>query len=243
MPKRSVPEGLARLAGRHNLDSSQLEVLSALAHHLAVDEHAPTAIRDPLEVLDAHLADSLSALEIDAVSRAQAIADIGAGAGMPGLALAAALPHSRVRLIESQGRKCDYMAELIAALALPNADPVCARVEEWAGGRESHDLVVARAVGAQPLVLEYAAPLLSVGGTIVDWRGRRGGADEAAALRAAAELGLERSEIRKVVPFEGARDRHLHVFIKCGPTPARFPRRVGVARKRPLGAPRAPDSR
>ena len=237
MHARPVAEGVARLAERHGLDSTQAALLSQLADHLALDERAPTAIRDPLAVLNAHLADSLSALEVDAVSQARTIADIGAGAGMPGLALAVGLPRSAVHLVESNRRKCDYMAELISTLGLPNADPVCGRAEEWRDGRDAHDLVVARALGPQALVLEYAAPLLAAGGTVVDWRGRRVEADEAAALGAAEELGLAREEVRKVVPFEGARDRHLHIFNKVGPTPDRFPRRVGMAQKRPLGAP------
>ena len=243
MAQRSVADGLAVLAERYDLDVAQAGLLRDLAAHLAADEHAPTAIRDPLEVLDAHLADSLSALDVDAVARALVIADIGAGAGMPGLALAIGLPRSSVRLIESQRRKCDYMAVLISALELSNAEPICARAEEWADGREAHDLVVARAVGPQPLVLEYAAPLLALDGVLVDWRGRRAADEEDAALGAAEELGLERREIRKVVPFAGARDRHLHVFIKVAPTPARFPRRVGAASKRPLGTRRPADSR
>jgi 16S rRNA (guanine527-N7)-methyltransferase len=85
------------------------------------------------------------------------------------------------------------------------------------------------------VVLEYAAPLLKLGGTLVDWRGKRVPGEEDAADRAAAVLGLRRTALRKVVPFEGARDHHLHVFAKAVQTPARFPRRAGVARKRPLG--------
>jgi 16S rRNA (guanine527-N7)-methyltransferase len=96
-------------------------------------------------------------------------------------------------------------------------------------------VVVARALGSQPLVLEYAAPLLRVGGSLVDWRGRRDPREEARALAAAGELGMERAEVRRVTPFAGVRDRHLHVFVKTAPTPPRFPRRPGAARKRPLG--------
>jgi 16S rRNA (guanine527-N7)-methyltransferase len=69
----------------------------------------------------------------------------------------------------------------------------------------------------------------------VDWRGARSAGEEAASSRAAAELGLELREIRFVEPFSGARDHHLHVFEKVRPTPDRFPRRAGAARKRPLG--------
>ena len=96
-------------------------------------------------------------------------------------------------------------------------------------------MVTARALAPQPVVLEYAAPLLRADGVLIDWRGQRAEAEERAALRAAAELGLERAEVRRVHPFAAALERHLHVFVKTTETPARFPRRVGVARKRPLG--------
>jgi 16S rRNA (guanine527-N7)-methyltransferase len=85
------------------------------------------------------------------------------------------------------------------------------------------------------VVLEYAAPLLRRNGTLVDWRGRRDAAQELQAARAADELGLALVGIERVRPFEDARDRHLHLYTKAGETPARFPRRAGMARKRPLG--------
>jgi 16S rRNA (guanine527-N7)-methyltransferase len=85
------------------------------------------------------------------------------------------------------------------------------------------------------VVLEYAAPLLQDGGRLIDWRGARSAEEEARAASAAEILGLRRVEIRRVQPFDSARDRHLHVFEKIAPTPVDFPRRAGVARKRPLG--------
>src|SRR5260370_1001444 len=83
---------------------------------------------------------------------------------------------------------------------------------EAEGRRCGNDVVVARALAPQTVVLEYAAPLLRLGGSLVDWRGRRARPEEDAAARAAAELGLRRVEIRRVQPFAGARDHHLHVF-------------------------------
>ncbi len=113
----------------------------------------------------------------------------------------------------------------------------CARAQR--SGRQGwadSDVAVARAMAAQSVVLEYAAPLLRLGGSLVDWRGRRIVPAERAAEKAADELGLNRIEVRRVEPFAGARDHHLHLFEKVTDTPARFPRRPGVARKRPLGA-------
>ena len=85
------------------------------------------------------------------------------------------------------------------------------------------------------MLCEYAAPLLREGGALVAWKGARDAEEEAAGARAAAELGLESREVLAVEPFPGAHSRHLHVVVKVAPTPARFPRRAGVAAKRPLG--------
>jgi 16S rRNA (guanine527-N7)-methyltransferase len=220
------------------LDAASREQVRAALAALADDEHAPTTVRRPEEAYRAHVMDSLVALELDAVRTASSIADLGSGAGFPGVALAIALPHAEVTLIESQRRKCEFLERLCAAGAVRNARVCCTRAEEWPGGGERNDVVTARALASQAVVLEYAAPLLRAGGTLVDWRGRREHDAEQRADRAGALLGMARVEVRSVWPFEGAIDRHLHVFAKVAPTPARFPRRAGVARKRPLGTER-----
>lgn len=216
------------------LNSHQNAQLAALVDLLAEDDHAPTGVREVTRVRDAHIADSLAGLELPALRRASRIADLGSGAGFPGLAIAVALPEARVALVESQRRRCEFLERVIAAVGISNAAVVCARAEEWLEGLSSCDAVLARALAAQAVVLEYAAPLLALGGVLVDWRGRRDAEAEAAGLRAAELLGLRRSEVRHVHPFEGALERHLHVFEKFAQTPERFPRRAGMARKRPL---------
>ena len=226
---------LQGLGDRWGLGGGQLRQLSLILSELESDEHAPTAVRAAEQAADTHLADSLVALELEAVSTAGSIADLGAGAGFPGAPLAVALPGSKVRLIESQRRECEFLERLCAHSEIENAHVVRARAEEWREGLSANDVVVARALAAQPVVLEYAAPLLQLGGTLVDWRGRRVPAEEEAALRAAETLGLRCLEIRKVEPFPGATDRHLHLFSKVRDTPERFPRRPGMARKRPIG--------
>ena len=197
---------------------------------------------EPAEALDAHVADSLSGLAVSDLSRARRIADVGAGAGFPGLALAIALPGARVDLIEAAGRKTAVIGRLAQAAELPNARAIAARAEDWArtpaalgGGGSAYDAVVARAVAALPVLVEYAAPLLREGGVLVAWKGARSEEEEAGGAAAAAAIGLAPGEVMRVEPFEGARDRHLHVFRKIAPTPERFPRRAGMAVKRPLG--------
>jgi 16S rRNA (guanine527-N7)-methyltransferase len=224
----------AALDGRE-LDAAKLAQFATVLEVLKRDEHAPTTVRTSREAAERHLADSLVGLDFNYLSGARVIADLGAGAGFPGLALAIALPDARISLVESQRRKCEFLARIRSEAGVENASVVCARVEQWDEGAGANDAVVARALAAQPVVLEYAAPLLRVGGALVDWRGRRDVEEERAAISAADELGLELREIRAVQPFAAATDRHVHVFVKVDPTPPRFPRRPGIARKRPLG--------
>ena len=208
-----------------------------LVERVAGDPEAPTTVTDRAGILRDHLADSLVALELPEVRAATAIADLGAGAGFPGLPLAIALPDATVSLVESNGRKCAFIAAAIEAGSVANAAAVHARAESWPQGLGSCDLVTARALAPLAVVAEYAAPLLAMGGWLVAWRGRRDPDDEAAGARAAAELGLDPGAVTRVEPYPGALHRHLHLMHKVAPTPDRFPRRPGMARKRPLGGP------
>jgi 16S rRNA (guanine527-N7)-methyltransferase len=231
--ERLLPE----LAGLPiELSTQQRGQLDCVLARLEADEHAPTAVRERAAATLVHLADSLAAAGLEALQSAQMIADLGSGAGFPGIALAVALPAAEVSLIEAQRRKCEFLTSLSAEARIGNATVVCTRVEDWREGLERHDAVLARALAPQPVVLEYAAPLLRIGGALVDWRGKRAPEEEEAAQRAAAMLGMWRSEVRRTAPFEGATDHHLHVFVKREHTPERFPRRAGMARKRPLAA-------
>jgi 16S rRNA (guanine527-N7)-methyltransferase len=227
---------LAELTEHYALNARQGMQLEELLAMLARERRAPTSVRTPEGAVDAHIADSLVALELEMMHTAGAIADLGSGAGFPGLALAIALEGGRVALLESQTQKCLYLERAVAELGLSNARVVCERAEEWSAGRGQNDVALARALGPQAVVLEYAAPLLRRGGVLVDWRGERSPGEERRAALAAEQLGMRRTEIRSVVPFVGSRNRHLHVYVKVAETPSRFPRRVGVAARRPLAA-------
>jgi 16S rRNA (guanine527-N7)-methyltransferase len=209
-----------------------------LLEALAAEPDPPTTVRDPCEALDVHVADSLAGLELPAVLTASQIADIGSGAGFPGLVLAAALPDARVDLIESARRKCEVMGRLAAAAGLESrARPVPARAEEWgaAEGRGAYDLVTARALAPLAVICEYAAPLLRLGGSFVAWKGFRDPSEEMAGARAAGELGLAPAEVVPSTPYPGSRNRHLYVYSKVSTTPDKYPRRAGMAAKKPLG--------
>ena len=207
---------------------------SALLARLDRDPLAPTSVRSEAYAAKVHLADSLSALDLERVRSAASIADIGSGAGFPGLPLAIALPGALVALTESAGRKAAWLREVVAELGVTNAAVVNTRVEAWPDGISRHDLVTARAVDALPVLVEYAAPLLRVGGALVAWKGRRSVEEEGAGAAAADRLGMRPVEVRRVEPYAGSRDRHLHVYHKVAETPEGFPRAPGRARKRPI---------
>jgi 16S rRNA (guanine527-N7)-methyltransferase len=231
-----IPPEIDALVRRWPLPEAAAGQLARLQGLVSAGGGAPTTVTEPEQVVDDHLADSLVALELPGVVWQESmIGDLGAGAGFPGLPLAIALPSSRVFLVESNARKCQFLERAVKECGLENASVVRERAELWRDGLERCDIVVARALASLPVVAEYAAPLLRVGGCLVAWRGRRDPADEAAGARAALQLGLEVREPVAVKPYPAAEHRHLHVLRKTAPTPAKFPRRPGIARKHPLG--------
>jgi 16S rRNA (guanine527-N7)-methyltransferase len=219
------------------LRASDLPAELALRLHLLLDllaePDAPTAVHDPEAAVDVHLADSLTGLEVPQIRQGRRLADLGAGAGLPGLPLALALPEAHVTLVESHRRKCAFLERAISELGLTNAAVRCGRAEEL-GAPATFDAVTARALASLPVLCEYAAPLLAEGGVLVAWKGAVEPWEEADGLAAAAALGLARTMVWPVQPYEGSEKRTLHVFRKVAPTPAGYPRRPGIAVKRPL---------
>jgi len=184
-----------------------------------------------------HVDDSLAGLEVAELGAASRIADVGAGAGFPGLVLAVALPAAQVDLIESVGRKCEFMRRAIAAAGISNATVLNTRSEELAagGGRDAYEAVTARAVGRLSTLAELASPLLRPDGVLVAWKGKRDADEDRQLADAADSLAMRPEQILDVGDRAGSRHRHLHVIRKSGPTPANLPRRPGMAKKRPKG--------
>ena len=228
-------EALVALLRRYEAPVGAADALEVLIDLLARPE-APTAVHNRRDVVDLHIADSLAGLEVAELRSAALIADLGAGAGLPGLVLAAVLPEAQVVLVEAARRKSEFLRFAIAAMKLENAEVVWSRAEEWDDGATRCNAVCARALAALPVLYEYAAPLLRQGGVLVAWKGAIPDEEAADAEAAAAHLGLEREAVRTVVPFPGSTQRTLHVVRKVAPTPAKYPRRPGIATKRPLSA-------
>lgn len=227
---------LAQLAASHQLSGGAVEQLSTLLELLATDDTAPTTVREPERAVDVHVADCLSALTVPPVRCARVIADLGAGAGLPALVLAAALPEARVVALESVRRKCAYVERAVTAMGLSNVEVACERAEAWRDGFEQCDVVCVRAVAPLAVLCEYAAPLLRLGGWLVAWKGRLDDGEHADACFAAAHLGLTEPVGTAVQPYPGSHSRRLYCAQKVQPTPASFPRRPGMAVKRPLAA-------
>ena len=231
----AVAHRLEALAADHGLDGAACRRLDRLLDLLERRE-APTAVHERRRAIDLHIADSLAGLALPELKGARRIADLGAGAGLPGLPLATALPAARVALVESAGRKCAFLQQAVEVLELGNAEVVCARAEAWKEGLAACDAVCARALATLPVLCEYAAPLLSDQGVLIAWKGYVDDVEAADGRAAAARVGLEWGRVEAVAPRPGAERRTLHVYRKVAPTPPEFPRRPGIATKRPLSA-------
>ena len=182
-----------------------------------VDTPGLTAIRDLAQARRALLDDALRGTEL--VRRfAGPVVDVGSGGGSPGIPLAAALPDRAVTLLEANGRKCEFLRRWTAEF--PNVHVVEGRAEEQPV--DVYGVAVAKALAPPPVAAEWCLPLVRPGGAAVLWVGRT--ADVAAVSRAACQLG------------SGAAEEHggLLVLPKLEATPPGFPRRSGMARKRPL---------
>jgi 16S rRNA (guanine527-N7)-methyltransferase len=219
------------------LDPAAREALRAVLDLLAAERASVSSVVEPERAWRVHVADSLTGLEVGELREAQRIADIGSGAGFPGLVLAVALPRSEVELIESVGRKCEFMERAIEASGISNARVVNARSEEIAAGeeREGFDVVTARAVGRLSTLAELASPLLRDNGVLVAWKGKRDPDEERQLAGASKQLAMKPEQILGVGDRAGSKHRHLHVVRKVGPTPGDLPRRAGMAKKRPRG--------
>jgi 16S rRNA (guanine527-N7)-methyltransferase len=176
-----------------------------------------TSVRDPAEARRVHLEDSLSALET--VRRFDgSIVDVGSGGGAPGIPLAAALPEREITLLESNRRKCAFLERWAAEL--PNLRVVCGRAEEQRV--DTYGVAVAKALAPPPVAAEWCLPLVAPGGAAVLFVGPGAESERVAAV--AEQLAAELVESPP----------GLLVMHKVGPTPPGFPRRPGIARKRPL---------
>lgn len=196
-----------------------------------------TAITDPDAIPIRHFLDSLSIAKAISLSDGLRIIDVGSGAGFPGLPLAIAYPGIEVTLLESTGKKSQFLKHVIQTLDLPNTTTIHARAEEAGQDpihRAQYDLAVARAVARLPALLEYLLPFVKLGGHAIAMKGSTAPDEVTASTSALNLLGgtLDRIE---TVALPGLDDpHHLVIVQKTAPTPDKYPRRTGVPTKRPL---------
>ena len=174
-----------------------------------------TGISDLAEARSSLLDDSLRGVEIVSGFEGHVV-DVGSGGGVPGIPLAVSLPDREVTLLEAIGRKCDFLREWVQ----PNVRVVQGRAEEQA--TDVYGVAVAKALAKPPVAAEWCLPLVRPGGAVVLWVGPS--VDTERVARVAEQVGGELAEFR-----DG-----LLVLRKVRPTPQGFPRRTGVAKKRPL---------
>lgn len=224
-----------------DLNQDQVDRFEAFYRHLAEwnTRINLTAITGLEQVRVLHFLDSLSAALVLPRDRLHSwrLIDVGAGGGFPGVPLAIAFPELKVTLLEATGKKVAFLDDLARALNLDNVTTLQGRAEELAlqgEYREQFDLAVARAVANMQTLVEYTLPFVRVNGLVVAWKGAEAGEEAEGATGAIQLLG---GKLDRLVPVslpgvEGP--RYLVVIEKVAPTPAGFPRRVGVPSKRPL---------
>ena len=163
------------------------------------------------------------------------LADVGSGAGFPGMPIAIFRPDLQVTLIESMRRRCEFLLTVREELGLQNVRILCLRAEEAgrdAALRESFDRTVSRAVAAAPVLLEYMAPLTKVGGDVLCWKGPGAVREAEEGTFAAEKMGCPALTLLPV-SYPGE-ERFLIRAEKTAPTPSTYPRRTGIPFKRPL---------
>lgn len=201
--------------------------------------------REELEVK--HWDDSLALLEVLELPAGQRVMDLGTGGGFPGIPLAIQCPQAEFVLVDSVGKKVKAVEGMAKTLKLRNVKVLNARFEElgWDPAyRERFGLVVARAVAALPTLLEYAAPFVCVHGMFLAYKSRDYLEELEASKKAQSALGLEFDgavDYELAAPPKGGAQaesmgsRSLLIFRKVRALGKEYPRRVGVAGKRPIG--------
>ncbi len=184
-----------------------------------------TGVRDPAEARRVLVDDSLAAAEL---VEDGPVVDVGSGGGSPGIPVALCRPELHVDLLEAQRRKCDFLQAVSRDFA--NVSVVCARAEEHGRGqgRDAYGTALAQALAPVPVAVEWCLPLVRPGGRAIFLTGD---VDLAVAAAASEAVGGGAPEL---VALPGTDRRRLLVVPKLEPTPERFPRRPGAARKRPL---------
>ncbi len=195
-----------------------------------------TAITDPEETQIKHFLDSLTCLLAFPAGLGWRVIDVGSGGGFPGLPVRIVRPDLSFTLLESVGKKVEFLRHMVSSLGLVDVTILHGRAEDWGHvpeHREGYHVVLARAVAELRVLAELTLPFCRVGGVVIAQK--KAGIDEeiGGAQRAIAALGGTLSRCLPVA-LPGVEPRQLVVMGKVNHTPARYPRRAGIPQKRPL---------
>ena len=194
-----------------------------------------TAITEPKDVAALHLLDSLSLIKPAGLEQGSVV-DVGCGAGFPGVPLAIAKPELTVTVVDSLGKRVDFLREACEALALKNTVCVHQRAEEFAETRrEQFDTAVSRAVAALPMLCELCLPLVRPGGRMLAMKSANSEEEINSAIKAIEILGGKIEWVKDyTVPTTDVTHRIVSIQ-KVTPTPRKYPRRFAQIKKQPLG--------
>jgi 16S rRNA (guanine527-N7)-methyltransferase len=235
--------GVLRAGARDHLGLSltpaQVDAFVWYLDHLLLwnTRHNLTAIVDPVEIAVKHFLDSLTLVGRLGRAAAGRVVDVGTGAGFPGLPLKIVVDPMRLTLIEATGKKADFCRSVVAGLNLRRVEVVHGRAEDVGRrptDRQAYDLAVARAVAALPILVEFALPLVRVGGRMLAQKGESGPIEAHQADGAIRLLGGRLRQIHAVELPGVAEARTIVEIDKVGATPDDYPRRAGIPAKRPL---------
>ncbi len=197
-----------------------------------------TAVTDPEEFIIKHLLDSLSCIDSPEWKNAKTIADVGTGAGFPGVPLAIVDDKGKYNLIDSLRKRLRIIDDITAELGISNVETFHLRAEEAGKSkehREQYDLCVSRAVASMNVLAEWCLPLVKKGGTFIAYKGGKVEEEMEEAKKAIELLGGKVDRMETVDLQDDSAENHVLVYIrKVKNTPAKYPRKAGTARKEPL---------
>jgi 16S rRNA (guanine527-N7)-methyltransferase len=223
------------------LDRGQRDLLLRYAYLLAMYEGANViGTRDPDRIVLDHILDSLSCFLHEPLAQAGRLADVGSGAGLPGIPINLVRRELQTTLVESIGKKARFLRSVVDDLSMETVEIENTRAEDLGRAKQHrgvYRVATTRAVASLPVVAEYCVPLLALGGCAIAMKGRLDAQELSEGRRAVAELGAEVREAKPVTMIPGVEDkeRNLVIVEKVRETPARYPRRPGMAAKMPLG--------
>jgi 16S rRNA (guanine527-N7)-methyltransferase len=242
-PPFPIPFSEALLSGAAELGLPlpEADLAAYRAHYALLQEHNPraglTSLTDPVEIALKHYLDSLTCLLLRDLAPGEHVADLGSGAGFPGLVLAIARPTTHFTLVDSSTKRTSFLRAAADSLNLRNATVLTTRAETLGrdpAHRERYDLVLSRALAPLPVLLEYSLPLARLGRHVLAMKGPEADAELAASDRALSLLGGRLTQIRHLALPLSFGSRTLLLFEKTDPTPPRYPRRPGIPSRRPI---------